>query len=255
MFRYIYPIFEHKNLLKKDMLDELRDYPLLLSRMYLSEWGSGIIEGCGMHWEQEVLCVEPGLIHFGGQIYRMEEPCLIDCPHTGERTCLKVRFSTMEYERGRRGGIGEILLDSAIPGKDELELGRFLLQEGARLRTVYENFEDYQTEYDTVNRIHVPYAQTGGAGLWPQLLKTWALELLETETVDVYDVSFAMNVLGAEGRIAPSCVRWYVQKACGQSAGNNEGCYRGLLYILKSRKNGDAGYRQQEGNRRQMLLL
>lgn len=34
MFRYEYPIFEHKNLLKKSMLDELRDYPLSLSRMY-----------------------------------------------------------------------------------------------------------------------------------------------------------------------------------------------------------------------------
>lgn len=58
MFRYEYPIFEHKNLLKKSMLDELRDYPLSLSRMYFSGYGDGILEGCALSWE-------PGVLHLG----------------------------------------------------------------------------------------------------------------------------------------------------------------------------------------------
>ena len=53
MFRYEYPIFEHKNLLKKSMLDELRDYPLSLSRMYFSGYGDGILEGCALSWEPD----------------------------------------------------------------------------------------------------------------------------------------------------------------------------------------------------------
>lgn len=257
MFRYGYPLFEHKNLLKKDMLDELRDYPLRMSQMYFEGYGDGILEGCGLRWERDVLYLETGLIHYQGNIYRMEEPCSLECPPTDQLTYLKVRFATMDYKRGWRSGIGEILLSTASIESGEMELGRFRLQEGARLRTVYENFEDYQTEYDTVNRIHVPYAGAGGAGMWPQLLKAYARELLETGTKDVYDVSFAMTVMGADGRVSPECIRWYLERSGDETREqrSNEDCYKKLLNILKIRKSGGTGWKQPEGGRGQMILL
>lgn len=257
MFKYEYPVFEHKNILKKSMLDELRDYPLILSRMYFQEYGDGILEGCALHWEKAVLRVQPGLLHREGYIYRMEESYALSCPATDQLTYVKVHFVTMDYERGRTGGIGEIILSENPPENGEMELGRFRLQEGARLRTVYENFEDYQTQYDTVNRIYVPYVQIGGAGLWPQLLMVYALELLETGTEDVYDVSFAMELLGTKGHVSPECVKWYVQKAGGLQTQktSNEDIYGGLLRILKERRTGGKGWKRQEGGTRQMLLL
>lgn len=257
MFRYEYPIFEHKNLLKKSMLDELRDYPLSLSRMYFSGYGDGILEGCALSWEPGVLHLGAGLLHYRGDIYRMEASCPLACSATDQLTYLKVRFATMDYERGKQGGMGEILLSNAPAENGEMELGRFRLQEGARLRTVYENFEDYQTEYDTVNRIHVPYAGPGGAGLWPQLLRTYAKELLETGTTDVYDVGFAMAVLGADGQASPMCIKAYLAGAgeeTGEQFSNGE-CYRKLLHILRNRKSGGTGWKQQEGVRGQMILL
>ena len=257
MFRYGYPLFEHKNLLKKDMLDELRDYPLRLSQMYFEEYGDGIIEGCGLSWEKDVLYLGTGLIHYQGNIYRMEEPCPLECPPTDQMTYLKVRFATMDYKRGWRNGIGEILLNTDPVETGEMELGRFRLQEGARLRTVYENFEDYQTEYDTVNRIHVPYAGTGGVGMWPQLLKVYAQELLETGTKDVHDVSFAMTVLAAEGKVSPECIRWYLLRSGDEVRKEltNGEYYKKLLNILKIRKSGGTGWKQPEGGRGQMILL
>lgn len=257
MFRYEYPIFEHKNLLKKSMLDELRDYPQILSRMYLDGCGDGVLAGCSVSWEKEVLSLQPGLILYGGDIYRMEEAYPLACGATGKLTYLKVRFAAMDYERSRRGGLGEILLDENPAETGEMELGRFQLQEGARLRTVYENFEDYQTEYDTLNRIHVPYVQTGGAGLWPQLLKEYAKELLESGTGDVCDISFAMTLLGADGHVSPACVQWYVQREGDTQTkkASNEDCYRALLHILRNRKSGGGGWRETEGVRKQMLLI
>lgn len=257
MFRYEYPIFEHKNLLKKSMLDALRDYPLSLSRMYFEGYGDGILEGCRLSWEKDVLYLGTGLLHYHGDIYRMEEPCPLECAATDQLTYLKVRFATMDYERGRRSGMGEVLLNTTPAESGEMELGRFRLQEGARLRTVYENFEDYQTEYDTVNRIHVPYAGPGGAGLWPQLLRNYATELLETGTTDAYDVSFAMTVLGAHGQAAPACIRAYLAGA-GEETGEqllNGECYQKLLRILKSRQSGSVGRKQTESVRGQMILL
>lgn len=257
MFRFEYPIFEHKNLLKKSMLDALRDYPLKLSQMYFEGYGDGILEGCGLHWDQDILYLETGLLHYHGEIYRLEEPCPLACTATDQLTYLKVRFATMDYERGRRGGMGEVLLNTIPAESGEMELGRFRLQEGARLRTAYESFEDYQTEYDTVNRIHVPYAGPGGAGLWPQLLRNYATELLETGTTDAYDVSFAMTVLGTDGKAAPACIRAYLAGA-GEETGEqllNGECYQKLLRILKSRQSGGLGRKQAESVRGQMILL
>lgn len=257
VFRFEYPIFEHKNLLKKSMLDALRDYPLSLSRMCFAGYGDGILEGCGLHWDKDVLYLETGLLHYQGEIYRMEEICPLACAATDQLTYLKVRFATVDYERGRRGGMGEVLL-STIPAENgEMELGRFRLQEGARLRTAYEGFEDYQTEYDTVNRIHAPYAGPGGAGLWPQLLRTYAEELLETGTTNAYDVSFAMTVLGADGQAAPACISAYLTRA-GEKAGeqpSNGEYYQKLLRILKDRQSGGVGRRQAESVRGEMILL
>lgn len=257
MFQYGYPIFEHKNLLKKDMLDELRDYPLSLSQMHFAGYGDGILEGCGLSWEKDVLYLGTGLIWYQGNIYRMEEICHLKCPPTDQLTYLKVRFADTDYKRGWRNGIGEIMLNTEPVESGEMELGRFRLQEGARLRTVYENFEDYQTEYDTVNRIHVPYAGPGGAGLWPQLLKIYAQELLETGTKDIHDVSFAMTVLAAEGKVSLGCIRWYLIRSGDEAKEqmSNGEYYRKLLNILKIRKRGGTGWKQPEGGRGQMILL
>lgn len=44
MFKFEAPVFVHKNILKKDMLEELRDYPLMVSRMMLEDSGDGRFE-------------------------------------------------------------------------------------------------------------------------------------------------------------------------------------------------------------------
>lgn len=255
VFRYEYPIFEHKNILKKKMLDDLRDYPLFLSRMILGDRGDGILQGCGLAWEEGVLEAEPGLLCYHGDIYRMEESFAMDCVPTDRQTYIKVRFSVSDRERDYRRGVGEVYLDTNAPKEGEMELGRFRLQEGARLRTVYENFEDYRTEYDTVNRIHVPYLQPDGAGLWPQMLMAYGEELLETGTEDVYDISFAVQLLGTAGYVSAELVRRYAGMAGNGGREDNSVLYAGLLRILKERKAGRRGQRKQEGAVRQMILL
>lgn len=257
MFQFSYPLFEHKNILKKAMLDELRDYPLTLSKMLFEDYGNGVLEGCEISWDDHVLRVEPGLLLYGGNIYRMEEACSFACPPTDRLTYIKVRFVTVDYERDHMGGAGEISLSELLPENGEMELGRFRLQEGARLRCSYENFEDYQTEFDTVNRIHVPYCSAGGTGLWPGLLCDYAKELLESGTQDAFDIAFAMQILGAKGRIACGLTKYFVEKNAGINAGQltNASLYGQLLHILKERRTGNGDWKRDKGNSRQMLLL
>lgn len=257
MFRFESPVFVHKNILKKDMLEELRDYPLIISRMMLEDCGNGVLKGTGITWEDQVLRVHPGLILFGGNIYRMEEECSLMCPPVDQLTYIKVRFVTMDFEKDRIGGLGDVYIDERPPEDGEVELGRFRLQEGARLRCEYESFEDYQTEFDTVNRIYMPYVCPGGTGLWPKLLMEFAIELMKTGTENIYDVSFATQVMGAKGQISQELVVWYVEKNTEKKVTDfsNRLFYESLLHILRERKTGNSGFTRPQNNTRQMLLL
>lgn len=257
MFKFESPVFVHKNILKKDMLEELRDYPLQISRMMLEGCEDGVLKGTEITWEEGLLKVDPGLIFHGGNIYRMEERCSMNCPPADQLTYIKVRFVTMDYEKDRMGGMGDVYMDEVPPENGEIELGRFRLQEGARLRTAYENFDDYQTEFDTVNRIHMPFIGEGSPGLWPRLLMEYAYELLRTGTENIYDTCFAMQILGAKGKIAGELTAWYVEKSTKKKAGNlsNGFLYEKLREILKERKNGNSDFDTKQGHTRQMLLL
>lgn len=257
MFKFEAPIFVHKNILKKEMLEELRDYPLMISRMMLEDSGDGVLKGTDITWEDNILKVHSGLILHGGNIYRMEEACTLACPPTDRLAYVKVRFVTMDFEKDRMGGLGDVYLDDRIPENGEIELGRFRLQEGARLRCEYENFEDYETEFDTVNRIHMPCICPGGTGLWPKLLEEFALELLQTGTEDAFDISFAMQVLGAKGFISQELVHFYVEKNTGRKGNDssNQLIYEKLVHILRERKMGSSGGGKLHNNTRQMLLL
>lgn len=257
MFKFESPVFVHKNILKKNMLDELRDYPLAISRMMLAGYGSGVLTGTEITWEDNVLKIQPGLISYGGNIYRMENTWEMDCPPTDRLTYINVRFVTMDYERDQMGGIGEIFLSEDMAEHNGIELGRFRLQEGARLRTEYENFEDYRTEFDTVNRIHMPYICPGGTGLWPVLLEEYALELLATGTNNPYDITLAMQLLGTGGQASTKLLEWYVagNKEQRMTRLTNGQLYDELLHILRERKTGNSGFAKPQKGTRQMILI
>ncbi len=257
MFKFASPVFVHKSILKKSMLDELRDYPLAVSRMMLAKSGSGVLTGTEITWESNILKIQPGLIVYNGNIYRMETVREMDCRPTDSLTYINVRFVTMDYERDQTGGFGEIVLSADKPEHNEIELGRFRLQEGARLRTEYENFEDYQTEFDTVNRIHMPYICAESIGLWPTLLKEYATELLAAGTDNPYDLAFAMQLLGTGGHVASQLISCYIahnERRRVTQLTNGE-AYDRLLRILRERKSGNSGYDRQQKNTRQMILI
>lgn len=257
MFKFEVPVFVHKNILKKEMLDELRDYPLQISKMMMDGCGDGVLKGTGITWSDNILKIHPGLILHGGNIYRMEEDWNIDCPATDQLTYIKVRFITTDYEKNRIGGLGDVYMNEVPPENGEIELGRFRLQEGARLRTEYENFEDYQTEFDTVNRIHMPYVCYGDIGLWPKLLMEYASELMDTGTENIYDISYAMQVMAGNGQVAMGLTLWYVEKCMDGmlTDRSNSSVYEKLRYILRERKQGNNSLNRQQNQSRQMLLL
>ena len=48
MFKNIYPLFERKRLLKKEMLENLRDYPRNIFQILYQSYSDGILSGCNI---------------------------------------------------------------------------------------------------------------------------------------------------------------------------------------------------------------
>lgn len=255
MFRNIYPVFETKKVLKKEMLENLRDYPRTLFDIQYRGYGDGILYGCGLESADTELMVLPGVILHKGILYFMEEPYVVPCGAQGTLTYIKVCFADRESGAGREEYRGQVCLDGQEPEPGrELELGRFKLQPGARLRTEYVDLGDYVTEYDTVNRIHVPYAAPGHAVVWPQVLKCFAGEMMRRRPRDPWDCAFCMGCMQAREAVPYEAIRSYLDIRLGQEQEyTNEQVYRALQRILREAGGDEVRKTGRQDNRLLMI--
>lgn len=255
MFRNIYPIFESKKVLKKEMLENLRDYPRTLFDIQYQGYSDGILYGCGLESADTELTVLPGVILFKGIPYFLEEPCAVPCEAQGTLTYIKVCFADRESGAGREEYRGQICLDGQEPDPArELEIGRFKLQPGARLRTSYVDLGDYVTEYDTVNRIHVPYAAPGRPAVWPQILGRFAEEMAHRGPAGPWDCAFCMGCMQRQETMPYEAVKTYLDIKLDQDKEyTNEQVYRALLRIL--REAGGDGTRKADRQENKLLMI
>ena len=79
MFRYEYPEFKNKQLLKADMLELLRDYSRQSAQLLFQGYGNGIMNGCELTWSDGWLTVNSGVIYRNGNLYFMDKPCRSGC--------------------------------------------------------------------------------------------------------------------------------------------------------------------------------
>ena len=73
MFKNIYPLFESKCLLKKEMLENLRDYPRSIIQILCQDYSDGIITGCELSVVNHEIIISPGILCFKGVLYILEK--------------------------------------------------------------------------------------------------------------------------------------------------------------------------------------
>ncbi|WP_367565193.1 hypothetical protein [Lacrimispora sp.] len=258
MFQYVYPQFQFKSLLRGEMLEQLRDYPKYYLQLSFSGFAEGVVSGCELSWDNGKLTVGPGMVYRGGHLYFMKEPYSLECEPDNRRRYLKLQFLTEMKELRQVSGNTRIVLAYEAPDPAcEMELCRFCLQEGARLRDKHENFEDFSTEFDTINLIYAPYAGGGMSTLNPMILRKYARETFQNKTKDPYDVSFSMNVLANKGVIEAECILEYLRvKLEGEVRDQSiYGMYRGLLKVLREQEQGGGRQDKEYQGRRSVMLL
>ncbi len=202
-------------------------------------YADGILSGCTLSATQDVIVVNKGAVWMEGQIFLIKEPLTINYSPTNTTTVLKLCFAdevrdadSVYYE------MNLVLTRDCKAGKKEIELCRFKLQEGAQLRYHYQDFEDRITEFDTMNRIHVPYASYGRSTLSPDITRAFANEMLDTGSLRDFDAAFCLQILASDRPIAAEALIRYIEYTNNQKLENctNEGIYRELTQILSRQK-------------------
>ncbi|WP_268625018.1 DNA and RNA helicase [Paenibacillus alvei] len=258
MFTHQMPHFHKGRILKTAMLESLRDYPRQFADIIYQHYSDGIIAGGEVQVNAESLTITKGIVKYDGRLYTMEEDFELPYSSNGKETVLKIRFLTEQAASDFTTLPGEIVLDEndMQVQTDELELGRFKLKEGARLRADYQGFADLATEYNTFNVIHVPYAGIGSSTLSPFILQYFANELLKSGTDHPYDASFAMLCLNG-GAVERNVIQHYLGQRLGTGYRelSNERIFAGLRRILSEAGGGRAlSPDVRHGGRQRMIV-
>lgn len=236
MFQNVYPVFEAKKLLKKEMLDNLRDFPRELFELKYRGYSDGILTGCDVKGSETGLTILPGVVLYKGVPYFLDKPYPVSYRAEGQLVYVKVHFWDKAIGAGGEEFFSQVMVDERGPDTEqELELARFKLQSGARLRSEYVDFYDYETEFDTVNRIHVPYAAPGHQGIWMQICKSFAKEMMKYPVTNIWDSAFCLNSLQLTEAMPYEALRTYLDMRLGQSGDyTNEQIYSALKRILRT---------------------
>ena len=257
MFENNYPLFNSGRLLKIDMLEELRDFPRGFFDAQFKGYCDGIICGCDLEVTDNYIKLSKGIIKYQDIIYLLKEENKIEYICNNKLTILKVKFLSQMLESDFKINTTEISLTEDLEfGENEIEICRFKLRIGAKLRIKHTDFTDLSTEFDTVNTINVPYAAYGSSSLNPVILRRFGRELLGCNLSEAWDISFAMMCVQSKEAIEKEIIVAYLMNKLGieMKEYGNEELYYYLLEVLKSAKEG-AGSNGRRGSGRFKKIL
>lgn len=220
------------------MLENLRDYPRDMTDIFFRDYSDGIIVGAQIVVEEMNLVITKGIVKHKGRVYMLESDFSLPYQATGKETLIKIRFQEESQQRDFTSYMTDVILDEEVQvAENELELGRFKLKLGAELRSIYEDFLDFATEYNTVNYIHCQYAGLQRSTFHPFPLQQFAKELLGNKPTNAYDISFAMQCLNQD-RIQREVIYYYLANRLdtGYREYTNEQIHQYLSRILQEGK-------------------
>lgn len=274
----LYPLFERNRILRKELLSALRDYSFAYASLEYMEYGDGILRGCDIRIKEKKITVTPGIIKWGGHIFLMTQEECVDYAPSDRTVTIKLRLQkerTADFVSCRMELVSDYdalhsdhnALYSEHDGESqkhnmesavmEFELCRYRLQEGARLRTDYKDFEDMGTQYDTMNYIHAAWGCLRGNSLSPVITRRFAQEVLKVEKRDPEDTAFAYLCLSQPGALPREILVDYVgqRNGCGLLKDvPNEVVFEEMCRVLGKLRSGMGGERRERMGRRQIIV-
>lgn len=235
------PIFQRGSILRKEMLSELSETFYMLEDLRYTGYADGILYGCNLTATETTIIVHPGAIFQAQKVFLLKEPVTIPYYPTNTSCALVINISGKNSSEQFLTYEAEIsLIPTEQKQSSQLEFCRFKLQPGARLRYQYDDFEDRNTEFDTLNTIWSIYAAPKHSTLQLEILQAFAIEMLECNALSPTDIHFCLQVLAADHSIPFDAIAAYLRFALNTKSiyKTNFELYSALNTVLRNRKNG-----------------
>lgn len=250
------PVFEKGNILTQEMLDSMKAYAVDAIQLSYEGYGNGIINGCEITITDNLLTIHKGLVNYQGNICFITENIELQYQPTDTWNVVKLVFGELSKELM----FTTMEMYAEISERTEheasaIEIARFRLQKGAVLRTEHRNFQDYETEYDTLSMIEAEYAGYRESTISPQLLYQFAEETKGFDISNGMDSAFLLQIWNMKGEsLNRKVIETYIAVRLGRPVAHlsNREIYEGLVEALKKIKQGKM---EQEVRRRSTRMI
>jgi len=251
----LYPLFESGRVVKKELLRSLRDYSFGCAGLNYQLYEDGLVAGCRVWVEGDQLVMEPGIIKYQGFLYLITERQKISYKSAEVKQFLKLRMQKKDLSPDYIIYHAELTLNTMEAQENELEICRFLLQAGAKLRDTYKNFEDMGTCYDTVNLIDASWGGFDGQALSPAIITEFAEAILSLPDIQSEDRNIAYLCLSQQGVISRKALDHYIRYRIGEKqtkeTHSRREIFEQMCQVIRCLQSGvrEPGRRQKERHR------
>lgn len=258
MIQNIYPLFERGRIMKKELMLAIRNYSFEYVAARYQEFSDGVIFGCSLKVHPDGIEIGIGGIKYGGFIYLVSEPMRVAYAPTDRMTALKVRFYPAEQDADSIRHAGELVLEESLECEEnELELCRFRLQRGSRLRDDYKSMEDIETGFDTLNLANSSHAAVGGMTLSPAITERFAQEALTYRLENPWDITFCAQCMTSGLAVPRALIQAYVTAKLGldKQELDNRALFDKLVLALRQIQGGQQICAEQKRRFRQQIIV
>lgn len=247
------PNFQEGHILRAKTLQTLRDYSYLSQKLQRIGYSNGIISGLELKSGAGFVEVGEGLFSIEGEIFLQPSSWRVETLSTTSKVFLKL--SKIAQNNIKNGDEFEfaLVIDERQPEKNEFVLCGYQLQEGAKLREHYVDFQDISTEYDTINLQFAQYSSYSMASLHPKVLTSFAEEMLSCHNLSSVDQNFCLLILSSYETINSKAIQSYLEIK-GEDT-TSENLYQGLLQVLLQAKQEVAHPEKNPTKKRHTLMI
>ena len=211
MYKIQLPLFKKGSILKKEILENLRDFPRDFLNVNYNNLSDGLISGCNIDIEDFFIVVDKGIIKYKSKLYLLNEKVKIEYKDLNEEFMLKIIFLPEEIDNSFSYFHSKIELTTNLELEDnQMELCRFKLNKGAKLRRNYIDFNDFSTEFNTINIINIKYSGEQNYTLHPEIIKNFVRSISKYER-DSDDFFFSILCLNSKS-IEREVILQYIHK-------------------------------------------
>lgn len=234
---YKVPVFTKGNLLSQEMLDAMKDYGVYGINNSYTGYSNGIVTGFKIHVEKGVIYIGEGLVRYEGRLLVSTESVTVPMTPAGQWQAVKLAITDYEKTKNFEHHHMDIEVSTNLEREaNRMEICRVKLQNGANLRSEYRNFEDMETEFDTVNLINAQWSAYGEDSINPAVLLEFARQARKKNIANPNDTAFIQQILNCNGHaLNRELIQFYINTRLERNRYDytNMEIYEGLCRILK----------------------